>query len=479
MELARKGQPPELLQADNLVEQMKRKGAEILHKDPHFLDTHSHLGHYNIGTVDYQASSGATLVTDLKEGKQLYYDATSHWMTSIINPERHPELTDPSLLSYLGKLSLETPTPSEMTTVEQAAFTQMMLDFWPEANFVFPTTAGTLAVNDACSVAADLVRAREGLAPQDMKGVAFEFAFHGRAGWGAEATHPTPKVAYRQTNRIIRCPAPTVVLDNFGNINKERTQFNLENTIYTVDQALRNAAVAFVIIEYPFQAEGGAQLQATRILEELNNICHQYGKILIVDCIQMGGRSWSQLQENDLPRTSPFPNEALKYADIITFGKIFKVSGFMARDPLFLSRGFSKDNNPMRDPYKLGATWTGRLSDMVAGYAIMQAILQKKLWEKGLKLTRLTLERLREMVLQYPNTLIKPRGKLDTAYLGWDFENIEMRNYFKDEMSKQGFLVLPAGEKAIRWAPALDATDEEITDFLQAVEQSLLTIKKK
>ena len=426
------------------------------------MDKKTYLGHYPIGAIDYNLSHGPLLINTKGEK---YYDATAHWLTNLIDYTRHPELKE--MMNYAGRLAFDAPTMSEMNTPEQAAFTHMMLEFWPSARHVFTHPSGALAVNDACWTAASAVAERTGLKPQEMKGVAFFGAFHGRHDRGADATNPSKKVDFKQyENRLIRCVAPNVVFDNHGKVLEDKTYALVEKSMHQVELAFTDPQAAYVILEYPFQAEGGAQIIEKSVMRRLHSLCQNYGKILIADCVQMGGRCWSE-RVND--KVSPFPPEVLNYADIICFGKVFRVCGFMAGNPIDLGRGFREDTMDA-NAGRYGATWVGRMDEVLSGTAIMQTVIKEKLWLKGLIKTQIILDRLAE--ISQGNVLVRPRGRPeDTNYIGWDFADRVTRDKFINLMRDEyHILMLGAGEKSIRWGPFLDATGTEIENVLNSIE---------
>jgi L-lysine 6-transaminase len=445
-----------------LLEKILKRGRVILQTNPSYLDKYTFLGHHPIGAVDYKNSHGPKLTNTKGE---TFYDSTAYWLTNLIDYKKYPELKN--MTDYLGGLAIDAPTMSEMNTPEQAVFTNMMLGFWPKAKHVYIHPSGTLAVNDACWTACAAVAEKKHLKPQDLKGVAFTGAFHGRHDRTADATNPSAKVDFKQyKNRLIRCVAPNVVFGDNGRELKAETKALIDKSLGQVEIALKNPKTAYVIIEYPFQAEGGAEVIEKGVLAKLHILCQKYKKFLILDCVQMGGRSWFTKKG----KVFPFTPEVLRYADIITFGKIFRCCGFMAINPVSLGRGFKEDTMD-KNPARIGSTWVGRADQVLSGTAIMETVLQKKLWKNGLRHTQVILKRLAE--ISKGEVLLKPRGRAeDTAYIGWEFSSREVRDKFVGLMrDKYRILMLGAGEKSIRWGPFLDATDREIKNVLDSIEK--------
>lgn len=438
-----------------------------------YLDQITFQGHHPIGPINHKLSHGPYIVT--KEGKR-YYDATSYWNTMPFDadPERYPELK--RIVETAGMLAIQAPTMSEMATEEQWNFVKMMKKYWAPLHHLYTFSEGARGVMEACWIAASLVAEREGFMPTEAIGVSFEHGFHGRYDRAGDATYSSPKVAFRQNpDRVIHCPSPTMVFDEFGNVLKEETKRAFEQSMDHVEQAFQNPKTAYVITEYPFQAEGGALLLAPQTLKTLYHLCKRYGKLLIVDCVQMGGRVWAK---NEHGVISPFPSEVLKYADIITFGKIFRVCGFMSRDPLKLDRGFKEDVMSTH-PERLGSTWVGRAEQCLIGVVFIKIIKKYRLWRNAIQRTEYALNTLKKMTKM--RIILSPRGRpKDTAYLGWDLPDRETRDKFVKLMrEKHHILIREAGERSIRWAPCLDISSQETFHVLNAIEnvQSLLAKK--
>lgn len=458
-----------------LLKSILDQGRAAVKERPKYLDEVSYAGHHDIGLIDFQKSHGQYLINTAGE---TYLDLTAFWNTNALDPHKHPALLNGDLLEHLGRLGLSAPTASEMVSAEQAAFVKMMQTFWPQANRVFTTSTGALAVNDACWTAATIVAEKAGLQPRAMKGIVFADAFHGRHDRGADATAPTPKVSFRQIpHRLVRCPSPNISFDVFGNKLPKETKQSVEASLAAVEAACQKKDTAYLIIEYPFQAEGGARLVDPGVLQKFHRLCQEYGKLLIVDCVQMGARVWTELADGSV---SPFPREVLRFADLITFGKVFRVSGFMARNPLKLARGFTLD--PMaKYPERYGSTWVGGLVQMAAGQAILATVLQKKLWKNCLRQTETVHSFLTAMAHQYEGILLSPRARLaDTAFIGWDFADRAARDAFvKIMLADHHILFLGAGEKSIRWAPFLDMNRREIAGILKSIESGLQKLPSK
>ncbi|MFH0979774.1 MAG: aminotransferase class III-fold pyridoxal phosphate-dependent enzyme [Candidatus Roizmanbacteria bacterium] len=472
---------------NDLLYEIVSQGTKILQKNSNYLEQASHPSGRWLNNVDLERSHGIYIHT--KDGQQ-YLDYSNHWMTSMLDRFKHPELDDPGYLGGLGVLAHEKFTPTETAADVQVYFIDMMRGFFARGrekeNFqVLPVSAGAMAVDDAIYTAKGLVLERlkensikhQFTSQRNLSGVVFEGAFHGRYGEGASATQNPAKTAHKDMDNTTPVIAPTVEFNFDGSIDLQETRNNLEASMKRTEELLERDDHAYVIIEYPLQAEGGARVINPDVLRQLSEICKKHGKILIVDCVQMGGRSWSKDLETGA--VSPFAQEVIDYADIVTFGKIFHVNGSVINKKNIAS----KDLDPEyinKHALEYGGTHTSTFADMLSGAMIMSVVMQKELWKNALEKTNDILNALKEFVDRH-GLLIKPRGRPeDTAYLSWSFLTTDLRNQFLRLMAEKEYIILlAAGENSVRLAPNPDMIDEERDYLIQAIENQLINMKNQ
>ena len=433
--------------------QIVKTGQQVLSKKPKICETvgipHSHYP----PVFDLVNADGRDL--PVAGTRRVVRDETASWMTDSIRMKKWFS-KDKELLQKLGILTLMCPTVSEMKSREYAAFLAMMKRFWPKAKHVFAYNAGGLATNEAAKAMVAQVMIENGLKPKQMKLVALEKGFHGRHGWGVELTQPSHKIDDWQCGRVIHLPSPYIVYDEVGNEIPKETKKRVTTTLAELKKAFQRPEVAGIMFEYPFQAEGGAYVLPVEFLEGVRILCDRYRKFLAIDAVQMGGKGWPVL-----------PREGLRVSDYICFGKFSRVCGILAKDPQ--KRGFKVDHLTL--PAKYGATWAGRLADMVAIQAMIRVIEENKLWENGKKMA----QRFYRGLVRFAKAgkpLIRPR--IRGTYVGFEFPTKEIRDEFSKQMyEKENTLVLPAGEVAVRWSAMLDAEIQEIDDFLEKIDRVL------
>lgn len=464
-----------------MLQKIMGRGREALAQDENFLEKNSHpSGRYGIGVVDLEKSHGQYLYTS----KGYYLDYTYHWMTDLLDRKKHQELDEKNLLLFLGILAFEKQTPTEITTEVQASFVKMMQEFFSrgekekESNFtVLPVSAGVMGVADAIDNAKGLVAEKylkegKNIEENQLKGVAFGGAFHGRYDDPAKATSNKDKTGHKWDNKITRVEdAPIIIHNEDGSVNEGDTEELLERSMAQVEKLMAQDEHAYVVIEYPFQAEGGARLVNPDALRRLNEICQKNGKLLIVDNVQMSGRSWTTNLDGS---ASPFTEEVLKYAHITTFGKVFHANGSVYDLEKIKNLGLNHEFIREKGPQRLGGTHTSTMHDMLSGMMVMQTIQDKKLWENLFERSYKLYAGLQTLSKTHPDILQKVRMREDTGYLAWSFPSNGEREKFWNFMKDNEYIILlRAGKDSIRIAPAPDMTQKELEGLLTAVSRQL------
>ena len=470
-----------------MLQKIMERGRIALAQDENFLENNSHpSGRYGIGVVDLEKLHGPYLYTS----KGYYFDYTYHWMTDLLDRKKHQELDENNLLLFLGALSFEKPTPTEITTEIQASFVKMMQEFFSrgdkekESNFtVLPVSAGVLGVADAIDNAKGLVAEKylkEGktIEENQLKGIAFGGAFHGRYDDPADGTSNKEKTGHKWNNKITRVEeAPIIIYNQDGSVDENGTEELFEQSMAQVERSMAQDEHAYVIIEYPFQAEGGARLVNPNALRRLNEICQKNGKLLIVDNVQMSGRSWTINPDGS---ASPFTEEVLKYAHITTFGKVFHANGSVYDLEKIKELGLNPEFIREKGPQRLGGTHTSSMHDMLSGMMVMQTIQDKKLWENLFDKSNKLYAGLQTLSEAHPDILQKVRMREDTGYLAWSFpSNGEREKFWNFMKDNEHIIFLRAGKDSIRIAPAPDMTQKELDGILIAVSRQLKRMDNK
>jgi len=355
----------------------------------------------------------------------------------------------------------------------------------------FVVNTGAEAVENAIK-AALLVRARTAGVREGGVIVSFEGAFHGRTLGALAVTHrkkarfgfptfdwpqaifPTEDIlnpaatrrreeqSLRQVWQILQGPGRREVFaDELGKVDAFlQNQGNLVEFVSVErgriggDALKRAQRVAAVIIE-PVQGEGGVRLGSARFFRRLRLITLLYDVPLIFDEVQTGfgatGTMWAHEQFG-----LPAPPDVVTWAKKAQNGVLF-VSEALA---VFF-----------QEEKKFNTTWEGDPVGMIRLMATMDRLDLEQVRRTGAA-ARAALETLQT---RYPELIQKVRGL--GVMLAFDVARSDWRDVLRDRAFRRGLILLPAGERALRFYPRYDtpeSTIQEATGILAAAVEDIL-----
>jgi L-lysine 6-transaminase len=288
-------------------------------------------------------------------------------------------------------------------------------------------------------------------------------AFHGRSGYTLSLTNTEP----HKTDRFpkfnwprIDVPAITHPLDD-----------HLGEVIAAEDHALRQAERAFAkhphdiaaFIAEPIQGEGGDNHMRPEFLQAMLRLVHANDALFILDEVQTGvgttGTAWAYQQLGVQP-------------DIVAFSKKAQVGGIMAG-----GRVDEVPDNVFTVSGRINSTWGGGLVDMVRSRRSLEIIEAAGLIEqagpKG-QLLIAGLERLRDESGLISN--VRGRG----LFVAFDLDTRDERDAAVDDLrTVEHVIVLPCGERSIRFRPALSVSQDEIDEAVGATSRSVVRVTSK
>ena len=224
-----------------------------------------------------------------------------------------------------------------------------------------------------------------------------------------------------------------------------------QHGVLTADVVRRSRRVAAVLVE-PIQGEGGVRIASARFMRKLRLLTKIYDVPLIFDEVQTGwgmtGRLWAH-ELFDLPCPP----------DLVTWAKKAQ------NGVLFVSEALATF---FQEEKKFNTTWEGDSVGMVRLIALLDKL--------DLEQVRRTGERARHgleaLASQYPEILKNVRGA--GAMLGFDVQRADLSDALLDRAFRRGLLLLPAGERTVRFYPRYDsepsAIDEALAILRAAVE---------
>src|SRR5438128_3334774 len=222
----------------------------------------------------------------------------------------------------------------------------------------------------------------------------------------------------------------------------------------TPDVVRRARRVAAVLVE-PIQGEGGVRVPSARFMKKLRLLTRIYDVPLIFDEVQAGwgmtGRLWAH-ELFDLP--SP--------PDLVTWAK--KAQNGI----LFVSEELATF---FQEEKKFNTTWEGDSVGMVRLLAVLDKLDLDQVRRTG-EQARTGLEALAR---QYREILKNVRGA--GVMLGFDVMRADWRDALRERAFRRGLVLLPAGDRALRFYPRYDtepsAIDEALSILGLAIEDVL------
>jgi L-lysine 6-transaminase len=375
----------------------------------------------------------------------------------------HPKMNNAKFINYIGKVALNKPSNSDIYCAEIAEFVQTFFKIAVPHYFKYSffIEGGGMAVENALKTAFDWkVRKnfKKGYKKETGQQVIhFKQAFHGRTGYTMSLTNTDPvKTALYPKFNWPRITNPKITFPL--NENNLEIVIKLEQqAINEIKQALADNKddIACLIME-PIQGEGGDNHYRPEFFRQVRNICDENEILLIMDEVQTGvgmtGKWWAHQHY-----TQP---------DIIAFGKKTQVCGILVSDKID-----DIDENVFHTPSRINSTWGGNLVDMVRFKKYLEIIKEENLVENAKVMGDYLLSKIQGLSEQYPSFISNPRGK--GLYAAMDAPNGEIRKKLLNLIFKNGAIMLPCGEKTIRFRPSLNIEKKHLDECFEIIERSI------
>lgn len=410
--------------------------------------------------MDIEKSHGSW-IHDSISGED-YLDMFSMFASASIG-YNHPYLVEHT--SWLGKMAINKPTLADVYSVEYAEFMEVFerVLIPKELQYAFFISGGTLAVENAMKAAFDWktrLNMEQGLTQEADICIHFQQAFHGRSGYTLSLTNTSdprkhqyfPKFDWpRITNPHLHFPITEESL--------EQTERKEKLALLNIEEAILSNPdrVAAIIIE-PIQAEGGDHHFRDEFFVALRELCDQNNVLLIFDEVQTGvgmtGKTWAFQHFSVVP-------------DLISFGKKTQVCGVLANK----EKMDRVKNNVFQESSRINSTFGGNFIDMMRLKLILEVIEKENLVENSKEVGEWLLTGLQGLANKYPNEVSNPRGR--GLMCAIDLKDTASRDELRVELYKKKVILLPCGDKSLRFRPHLNVTKEEITLALNKIEEAL------
>jgi L-lysine 6-transaminase len=410
--------------------------------------------------IDLKKSKGSTIV-DAKTGKR-YLDFFTFVASSPVGLN-HPKLTTPAFLKKLAYVAVNKPSNSDIYTAEQAEFLEVFSrvaipSYLPHAFFV---EGGALGVENTLKAAFDWkIRKNFVRGYREERGtqvIHFQQGFHGRTGYTLSLTNTDPvKTDLYPKFRWPRVLNPKATFPQ-NEAHLAEVARAEETSINQIKDAFRTNKddIAAIIIE-AIQGEGGDNHFRPEFFRALRRLADENEAMLIIDEVQTGiamtGKMWA--------------HQHFVEPDMIAFGKKMQVCGFLCgkrieevKDNVFATSG------------RLNSTWGGNLIDMVRAQKYLEIIEEERLVENARVVGLYLLSRLTALAEEFPGLVSNPRGL--GLFAAFDVVDGATRAKIRTACMENGLIILPSGERAIRFRPALNVTKELIDEGIAIIRRSI------
>jgi L-lysine 6-transaminase len=411
--------------------------------------------------IDRERSIGSWIV-DSRTGRR-YLDMVGFYASSAIG-HNHPRLTkDPAFTAQLQSIAGFKPSNPDFPTDVQARFTETLLRVLgdPELPYLLYIDGGALAVENALKVAFDWKtrhNGRRGVAVAGWRVLHLEKAFHGRSGYTLSLTNTDPaKTQLFPAFDWPRMPSPAV--NDMALWSDPDLTADERSALAAAEAAFRRHPdeIACFVAE-PIQCEGGDRHLRPAFLGAMQELCHRHDALFVLDEVQTGcgvtGSPWLYQQLGLAP-------------DLVAFGKKTQVCGVMGG-----RRVSDEPQNAMRTPSRLSSTFGGNLIDMLRATRILEVIESDHLMEAAADRGRYLLDLLRASAADFKGVVEDPRGR--GLLCAVDLTDGDLRDRVVTiAREKYDALFVGAGERTLRFRPALSVTPEELDDAVRRMTAAI------
>ena len=413
---------------------------------------------------DTRASHGSWIV-DARSGDE-YLDLYTFFASAPLGSNPPGLADDPEFLALLAEVAANKPANPDIYTTHYARFVQTFARVLgdPALPHLFFVEGGALAVENALKTAFDW-KSRENEAAGRPASLGTQVlhltrAFHGRSGYTLSLTNTEPA----KTDRFPKFGWPRIDVPAVTFPVSE----HLEEIQQAEQRALAQARAAFdahphdiaCFIAEPIQGEGGDNHMRPEFLQAMQALCRERGALFVLDEVQTGvgftGTPWVYQQLGLEP-------------DVVAFGKKVQLGGVMAG-----GRVDEIPANVFRVPGRISSTWGGGLTDMVRSTRLLEIIERDGLVERAAKTGTWLLTELRALGERHADVVSNVRGRGLMCAL--DLPGREDRDTAVRLLREQNVIMLPCGERSLRFRPALDITEHDLEFGLNGLERALAAL---
>ena len=150
----------------------------------------------------------------------------------------------------------------------------------------------------------------------------------------------------------------------------------------------------------------------------------------------------------------------------MSFGKKTQVCGVLAG-----KRVEEVDKHVFDESSRINSTFGGNLVDMMRFKLVLEVIEEENLLDNAKKVGRYLLSELQNLEHSYPAYLTNSRGL--GLWAAFDLPSMTERDELWSKMLENKLLILPSGDKSIRFRPHLNVNKQEIDEAIGIIEMSI------
>jgi L-lysine 6-transaminase len=411
--------------------------------------------------LDLERSHGSWLV-DAQDGTE-YLDLYTFFASAPLGCNPPGVVDDADFMQTLARAAANKPANPDMYSTQLASFVETFARVLgdPALPHLFFVEGGALAVENALKAAFDWKSRRNEAAGRSRtlgtKVLHLTHAFHGRSGYTMSLTNTDPV----KTDRYplfdwprIETPAITFPIDE-----------HLDAIVEAEERALGQASAAFeahphdiaCFIAEPIQGEGGDNHMRAEFLRAMQDLCHRYDALFILDEVQTGvgltGTPWAYQQLGLEP-------------DIVAFAKKVQVGGIMAG-----RRVDDVADNVFTVSSRINSTWGGGLVDMVRSQRMLEIIEADGVFDHAAKAGEAFVRGLRDLGDRHRGLVDNVRGR--GLMCAFDLPDAARRDRMVTGLREHRVIALACGARSVRFRPALSVSDHELGFGLAAMDRVL------
>lgn len=305
------------------------------------------------------------------------------------------------------------------------------------ADTVFFTNSGT----ESCELAVKMARKYhyEKGQPERTTIIAFEGSFHGRSSAG---------IAAAGSEKMTKGFGP--LLPGFKHLKWGDHD--------ALTAAAAEADICAILIE-PVQGEGGIRPLPDQCLKGLRDLCDQHGILLILDEVQCGMGRTGKLFAHEWSGVTP---DIMMVAKGIGGG--FPLGAVLATENA--ASGMTAGTH--------GSTYGGNPLACAVGNAVMKAIADDAFLAEVNRKAALLRQKLEGLVAAHPDVFEGVRGSGLMLGLKCKVTNTDVVKAGYDA----GVLTVPAGDNVLRLLPALNITDEDISEAIARLDTTATKLEQ-